>query len=118
MPCLCVTNKSWANLTQSQILNLLTHDLHIRKNETGLAKNKRISRADPRQSSDILGSVGSAVICVMFGLLFLADVQNLMFHVRAYWTDRPDMIRQLERKTTKNKVKKQLKSKKPADKIV
>jgi len=116
MPCACVANKAWGNLTQPQILEYLTKELRIPQNETGQAKNKLISRSDLRQSSTNLGIVGSALLCVMFGLLFLSDVPYLILHIRATCTGRPDLIRQLERKALKKKVKEPLKKKKSADK--
>ena len=116
MPCACVANKAWGNLTQPQILEYLTKELRIPQNETGQAKNKLISRSDLRQSSTNLGIVGSALLCVMFGLLFLSDVPYLILHIRATWTGRPNLIRQLERKALKRKVKETLKKKKSADK--
>ena len=108
MPCLCVKNKTWVNLTQLQIQKYLIKELLIPKNETGLAKNKLISRTDSRQSSVIMGIVGAAFLCGMFGLLFLSDVPYLILHIRATWTGRPDLIRQLERKALKKKEKKKL----------
>jgi len=109
MPCLCVKNKEWGNLTQPQILEYLKKKLHITKNATSLAKNKLISRSDPRESSTNLGIVGVALIFGMFGLTFLLDIQHLILHIRATLTGRSDLIRQLERKALKKNAKKQIK---------
>jgi len=111
MPCLCVKNKSWSNLNQSQIQEYLINELHIPKNATAMAKNKLISRTDPRQSSTTLGIVGIALICIMFGLLYLSDMPYLVLNIRANVTGRQDLIRQLQRKARKKKAKKQLKKK-------
>ena len=113
MPCLCVKNKEWGNLTQHQILEYLTKKLHITTNATGLAKNKLISRSDPRESSKTMGIVGVALIFGMFGLMFLSDIPPLILHIRATFTGRPDLIRQLERKALKKNAKKQIKRNKP-----
>ena len=103
MPCLCVRNKTWVNLTQSQIQEYLIKELHISNNSTALAKNKLRSRSDPRQYSTMLGVVGSALICVLFGLLFLSDMRLLILQIRAAVTGRPELIRQLRRGTHKKK---------------
>ena len=113
MPCLCVQNKSWVNLTQSQIQEYLIKELHIPKNSTALAKNKLRSRSDSCQSSTILGVAGSALICILFGLLFLSDMPFLILQIRVALTGRPELIRQLRRETLKKKRKKQLKKKSP-----
>jgi len=111
MPCLCVLNQTWVNLTQSQILEYLTKELHIPKNSTALAKNKLRSRSDSSQYSTSLGVVGSVLICILFGLLFLSDIPLLILHIRVAVTGRPELIRQLRRETRKKKKKKQLKKK-------
>jgi len=113
MPCLCTKSKRWANLTIPQIQEYLTKELHIPKNATGLAKNKLISRSDPRQSSTALGFVGLAVMCGMFGLLLLSDVPYLILNIRANVSGRPDLLRQLEQKALKKKDKKPSKKKEP-----
>ena len=108
MPCLCVKNKTWVNLTQLQIQKYLIKELLIPQNETGRAKNKLISRTDSRQSSVSMGIVGAAFLCGMYGLLFLSDVPYLNLHIRATWTGRPD-----QRKALKKKEKKTFQKKKP-----
>lgn len=115
MPCLCVINKTWANLNQSQIQDYLIKELRIPKNSTAMAKNKLTSRSDPCESSTVLGSVGLGLICVMFVLLYLSDMPYLILQIRVAWTGRPDLIRQLRRETLK-KDKKQLK-KNPKNKV-
>ena len=105
MPCACVAHKQWGNWTQPEILVYLTKELLVPKNATSLAKNKLISRSDPRQSSTNLGIVGLALIFGMIGLLFLSDLPYLILNIRATWTGRPDLIRQLERKALKKKHK-------------
>jgi len=113
MPCLCVNNRTWENLNQSQIQEYLTKELRIPKNSTAMAKNKLISRSDPRMSSTIVGGVSSALICILFGLLFLSDMRLLILQIRAALTGKQDSIRQLRRRTLNKKEKKQLKTKTP-----
>ena len=113
MPCLCVRNKTWVNLTQSQIQEYLINELHISNNSTALAKNKLRSRSDPRQNSTILGIAGSALICILFVVLFLSDMPFLILQIRVAVTGRPELIRQLRRETMKKKKNKQLKKKSP-----
>jgi len=109
MSCMCVKNKTWTNLTQEQIQEYLTKELHIPQNGTGQAKNKLISRSDPRQSSTTFGIVGLILICGMFGLLFLSDMPYIILNIRATLTGRPDLIRQLKRPRLKKKEKKPFK---------
>ena len=115
--CLCDKNTTWANLTHLQIQEYLNKELHIPKKTTGLAKNKLICRSDPRLSSTILGVAGSALICTLFGLLFLSDMRLLILKIRAAFTGRPDLIRQLRRGTLKKKENKQLKTKNPKNTV-
>jgi len=98
MPCLCTKKKTWANLTELEIQEYLIKELHLPQNSTSLARNKLISRSDPRQSSTTMGIVALAVICGMLGLLFLSDVPYFILNIRANWTGRPELIRQLERR--------------------
>jgi len=113
MPCLCVHNKTWENLNQSRIQEYLIKELRIPKNSTAMAKNKLRSRSDSCMSSTILGVVSSALICILFGLLFLSDMRLLILQIRAALTGKQDSIRQLRGRILKKKEKKQLKTKPP-----
>ena len=110
MPCLCVKNKTWVNLTQSQIQEYLTKELLVPKNETGLAKNKLISRSDPRESSAIFGIMGVGLIFAMFGVWLLSDITYLMQTIRERLPGKPNMI--LKRKNAEKEDYKQLKCEK------
>jgi len=92
MPCLCVLNKTWHNLTQEQIQEYLIKELTVLKNATSLSKNKLISRSDPRQSSAIVGLVGAGLVCGIFGLLLVSDVHVILRHMRAALTGRPELL--------------------------
>jgi len=92
MPCLCVINKTWTNMTQEQIIEQLNKDLTISKNRTSRSLNKLISRSDPRQSSTIIGTVGLALICGVFGLLLLTDIPTLIRHLRAAVTGQRELL--------------------------
>jgi len=108
MPCLCVKNKTWTNLTQEQIQEYLIKELRVPQNGTGLAKNKLISRSDPRQSSTTLGIVGLVIMCCMLGLLLLSDMPHLILNIRAALTGKPDLILPLERRRMKRNFNRQL----------
>jgi len=92
MPCLCVHNKTWTNMTQGQIIEYLIKDLTIHKNATSRSQNKLISQPDPRQSSFIVGLVGSALISGVFGLLLLSDIPTLIRHMRAAVTGQRQLL--------------------------
>jgi len=92
MPCLCVLNKTWQNLTKEQIVEHLIQELTVTKNATSLSKNKLISRSDPRQSSTIVGSIGVCLICGIFGLLVIWDVPVIVRHIRAALTGRQELL--------------------------
>jgi len=92
MPCMCVKNKTWTNMTQEQIIEYLTKELTIPKNATTRSQNKLISRSDPRQSSSIVGTVGLALICGVFGIVLLTDIPALMRHLRAAITGQHELL--------------------------
>jgi len=79
-------------MTQEQIIEQLTKELTISKNLTSRSQNKLISRSDPRQSSTVVGLVGSALICGVFGLLLLSDIPALLRHMRAAVTGRRELL--------------------------
>jgi len=92
MPCICVKNKTWSNMTQGQIIEYLTNELTLPKNSTSLSQYKLKSRSDPRQSSTMIGLVGSALICGVFGLLFITDIPALIRHLRAAITGQQELL--------------------------
>jgi len=92
MPCLCVINKTWTNLTQEQIIEQLTKELTISKNSTSRSHNKLISRSDPRQSSTVVGLVGSALIVSVFGFLLFTDIPVIIRHLRAAVTGQRELL--------------------------
>ena len=92
MPCMCVKNKTWTNLTDEQIIKYLTKELTISKNSTALSQYKLKSRSDPRQSSKVVGVVGSALIIGVFGLVLLTDIPALIRHMRAAVTGRRELL--------------------------
>jgi len=92
MPCLCVINKTWTNLTQEQIIEQLTKELTISKNSTSRSQNKLISRSDPRQSSTVVGLVGSALIISVFGFLLFTDIPVIIRHLRAAVTGQRELL--------------------------
>jgi len=79
-------------MTQEQIIEQLTKELTISKNSTSRSQNKLISRSDPRQSSTLVGLVGTALICGVFGLLLLTDIPALIRHMRAAVTGQRELL--------------------------
>jgi len=79
-------------MTQEQIIEQLTKELTIPKNATSLSQYKLKSRSDPRQSSTVVGLVGSALICGVFGLVLLTDIPTLIRHLRAAVTGQHDLL--------------------------
>jgi len=79
-------------MTQEQIIEQLTKELTISKNGTSRSLNKLISRSDPRQSSTIIGTIGLALICGVFGLLLLTDIPTLIRHLRAAVTGQQELL--------------------------
>ena len=92
MPCMCVENKTWTNLTQGQIIEYLINELTIPKNATSRSQNKLICRSDPRQSSTVVGFIGLVLVVGVFGLMFISDIPTLIRHLRAAATGQHDLL--------------------------
>ena len=92
MPCMCVVNKTWTNLTQEQIIEYLVNQLTISKNSTSLSRNKLISLSDPRQSATVIGFVGTALVVGVFAFVFYLDIPILIRHLRAAVTGQRELL--------------------------
>ncbi|XP_056015193.1 uncharacterized protein LOC125658650 [Ostrea edulis] len=71
------TNNSVQNTTSIDIEEFI-NDLTIAKKETNSYERSLKCADDTRPSSKAVGSVGIALLCTMFGLIFLADCQQLL----------------------------------------
>ncbi|KAH3877353.1 hypothetical protein DPMN_001216 [Dreissena polymorpha] len=77
MPCICYPNKTFAGMTQEQIIQHLIAQTKINLKETHAAKNRLISRSDTRASSRMIGIVGTIVLVLVFGTVVLFDAISL-----------------------------------------
>lgn len=80
-PCICHANKTFANMTQEEIVRYLIKDTMIEKNSTALARRKLTCADDQRLSSIIMGYTG---ICVISGVLFLTLLLDVLTFCKAW----------------------------------
>lgn len=77
VPCINYPNKTWVNLTQSEIIEQLIRDTKIEKNDTTLAQSKLKSREDGRTSSKVFGLAGSVFLIVVLAVIVFLDLSTL-----------------------------------------
>ncbi|XP_052069055.1 uncharacterized protein LOC127708258 [Mytilus californianus] len=76
---------SFINLRPEEILQMvenLVKELKIDKKETTLAKNKKISAADERPSSQAIGLLGILMLCSSIGIIILSDIETFVRFIK------------------------------------
>jgi len=77
MPCLCSTG-AFTNLTTTEIVEQLIKNLTVDKGDLSSEHRKLTSANDERSSSQTIGTVGVAILSVVFGSIILLDIVRLL----------------------------------------
>jgi len=77
MPCLCSTG-AFTNLTTTEIVDQLVKNLTVDKTDLSSEQRKLTSANDERSSSQTIGTVGVAILSVVFGSIILLDIVRLL----------------------------------------
>ncbi|XP_052786198.1 sushi, von Willebrand factor type A, EGF and pentraxin domain-containing protein 1-like [Mya arenaria] len=84
MPCLCNLDKTFAGLTQEEIIRQLIENTTINRKNTSAYIYKHICREDNRPVSVATGLFSACVFSALLAVIVCSDVKHFLRHLRNY----------------------------------